>query len=60
MYFTDKEYMLLLSALDREKKVCEKVENECCDYFNLSDTIDDIEEKIRNIQHAKVGVIEWT
>ena len=55
MYFTDKEYMLLLSALDREKKVCEKVENECCDYFNLSDTIDDIEEKIRNIQHAKVG-----
>lgn len=50
-YFTDDEYRILLSALSRERQVCEKVDAECGGEKNLSMIMDSIERKIKTIQY---------
>lgn len=50
-YFTDDEYRILLSALSRERKVCEKIDAECEGDKNLTMIMDSIERKIKTIQY---------
>lgn len=50
-YFTDDEYRILLSALSRERQVCEKVDAECKGKKNLTMIMDSIERKIKTIQY---------
>ena len=52
-YFTDDEYRILLSALSRERQVCEKVDNECDGDKNLTMIMDSIERKIKAIQYKQ-------
>ena len=51
--FTDEEYRILLSALSRERKVCEKVDAEGNGEVNLGRLMDSIEKKISRIQYPK-------
>ena len=50
-YFTDDEYRILLMALDRERRVCEKVDKECEGDKNLTMIMDSIERKIKMVQY---------
>lgn len=52
-YFTDDEYRILLSALSRERKVCEKIDNECEGNKNLTMIMDSIERKIKTVQYKE-------
>ena len=52
-YFTDDEYRILLSALSRERQVCEKVDKECEGDKNLTMIMDNIERKIKVIQYKQ-------
>ena len=52
-YFTDDEYRILLSALSRERQVCEKVDNECEGDKNLTMIMDNIEKKINMVQYKE-------
>lgn len=52
-YFTDDEYRILLSALSRERKVCEKIDNECEGNKNLTMIMDSIERKIKMVQYKE-------
>lgn len=54
-YFTDDEYRILLSALSRERQVCEKVDNECEGNKNLIMIMDSIERKIKAVQYKREG-----
>lgn len=53
--FTDDEYRILLSALSRERKVCEKVSEDCSDK-KLIHIVKRIEKKIKAIQQGKMDV----
>lgn len=50
-YFSDSEYRILLAALGRERKVCEKIDKECGSNSKLVEIINSIERKIKNIQY---------
>lgn len=56
--FTDAEYRILLSALSRERKVCEDIDS-LCEEKNITDVIElvpiirSIEKKIEKIQYNK-------
>lgn len=52
-YFTDDEYRILLSALSRERKVCEKIDDECEGNKNLTMIMDSIERKIKVVQYKQ-------
>lgn len=52
-YFTDDKYRILLSALSRERQVCEKVDNECEDEKSLTMIMDSIERKIKAVQYKQ-------
>lgn len=52
-YFTDDEYRILLSALFRERQVCERVDIECEGEKNLTMIMDNIERKIKMIQYKE-------
>lgn len=52
-YFTDDEYRILLSALSRERQVCEKVDIECEGEKNLTMIMDSIERKINTVQYKE-------
>lgn len=49
-YFTDSEYRILLSALSREREVCEMVDKDCGDH-KLIHIMNSISRKIKNIQY---------
>ena len=51
--FTDDEYRLLLCALSRERKVCEKTDAEMPGEINLGRLMDSIEKKISSIQYQQ-------
>lgn len=51
-YFSDEEYRILLSALVRERKVCEKVDKDCGDNHKLIHIMNGIEKKIYNLQYG--------
>ena len=53
-YFTDEEYRILLSALNRERKVCEKVDEDCGHEHKLMRIMDSIDRKIKEIQYKRV------
>lgn len=53
MIFTDTEHRILLSALSRERKVCEEIDNDkviCSNTKMLVPIVDSIERKINKIQ----------
>lgn len=52
-YFTDEEYRILLSALRREREVCEKVDKDCGEEHKLIHILNSIEKKIHKIQYGK-------
>lgn len=52
-YFTDAEYRILLKALQREREVCEKVDKDCGEEHKLIHIMDNIEEKIHQMQYLK-------
>lgn len=52
-YFTDQEYRLVLSALGRERKVCEMVEKDCGEEHKLIVLMNGIDRKIKNVQYDK-------
>lgn len=52
-YFTDDEYRILLSALSRERQVCEKVDEECECEKSLTMIMDSIERKIKAVQYKE-------
>lgn len=49
-YFTDTEYRILLSALRREREVCEMVDKDCGDH-KLIRIMNSIDRKIKRIQY---------
>lgn len=51
--FTDCEYRILLSALSREKKVCQKVDKEFSGPVSLVAIIDSVERKIKDLQNER-------
>lgn len=53
-YFSDPEYRLLLSALNRERKICEVVNKECKGKNDLILMMNNIQRKIQDIQYGKV------
>ena len=50
-YFTDSEYRILLAAIGREEKVCQKVDMEHEGSSNLTAIILSIERKVYALQH---------
>ena len=54
-YFTDSEYRLLLTAIDRESKVCRENDEANKDYY-LSRIMTGIRRKIRRVQYEKIWV----
>nr|DAQ13410.1 MAG TPA: hypothetical protein [Caudoviricetes sp.] len=50
-YFTDEEYRLVLSALSREKKVCEDVDRKLGGECKLSILMRNVEDKIKYMQY---------
>lgn len=52
-YCSDSEYRILLAALGRERKLCEKIEKEFTGTVNLIDIMNSIDKKIRSIQYGK-------
>lgn len=58
-YFSDEEYRILLSALNRERKVCQKIDKTGSDIncISLGCIMDALEEKIRKIQYPRVSKI---
>ena len=57
-YFTDEEYRILLSALSRERKLCEEVEKRFEHGILLVPIVDNIERKIKAIQYKQKEQIE--
>ena len=57
-YFTDEEYRILLSALSRERKLCEEVDEGFEHGIPLVPIVDSIERKIKAIQHKQKEQIE--
>ena len=55
-YFTDPEYRILLKALSRERKVCEKVDMDCGYDHKLILIMNSIEKKIKDIQYGKTEI----
>lgn len=51
-YFTDEEYRILLSALRRERTVCEETDK-IFDDHKLATVVDSIEKKIKNMNYYK-------
>ena len=49
--FTDEEYRILLSALSRERKICEKIDAEMPGEVSLVKLMNNIERKISRIQY---------
>lgn len=56
-FFTDEEYRILLSALGRERKVCEQLASKDNDKV-LPYIMDSIESKIKRIQYPKYVIFE--
>ena len=56
--FTDKEHRILLSAISRERKVCEECDREIEDKdgYMLVPIVDGIERKVYEIQHQDVDL----
>lgn len=52
-YFSDSEYRILLAALGRERKLCEKIEKEFTGIVSLTEIMNSIDKKIRRIQYGK-------
>lgn len=52
-YFSDEEYRIILSALGRERKVCERVDKDCSEKHKLIHIMNSIEKKIHNLQYGK-------
>lgn len=50
-YFSDSEYRILLSALARERKVCEMTDKDCGEEHKLIWIINSLENKIKHIQY---------
>lgn len=56
-YFSDEEYRILLSALGRERKICQEVDKTGSDIncISLCCIMDSLEEKIRKIQYPRTA-----
>lgn len=56
--FTDQEHRILLSAISRERKVCEECDREIGDNdgYMLVPIVDSIERKVYEIQHQDVDL----
>ena len=50
--FSDQEHRILLAALGRERKVCEKIDKED-DSYMLREIMDSIEAKVHKMQHPR-------
>ncbi len=52
-FFTDPEYRLMLSALSRERKVCESLDVGACGAPVLMQAISSIEKKIHDLNYTR-------
>lgn len=56
--FTDEEYRILLSALSRERKLCEEIDKRFEHGIPIVPIVDSIERKIKAIQYKQTEQIE--
>lgn len=54
MVFSDAEMRILLAALSRERKVCEKCDREFPEGLNLTRICVQLERKIMNMQYRRI------